>query len=72
MDEKRTLGEFIRDNKGKIIKWSLVAVGATVGVLIVLRLKNGGEETITMIENLSDEAVDAVLTTVEAAKKIGA
>ncbi len=66
--EKRTFGEFIKANKGKIIKGTIIVVGVVAGIVIIKLLTNRGEEQLLgAIENLNPEE----LTAVEGFKTIG-
>ncbi len=56
MEEKRTFGEFIKENKGKIIKGTIIVVGVVAGIAVIKLLTNRGEEQfIGAIENLNPE-----------------
>ena len=52
MNEKRTFGEFIRVNKGTIIKGTIIVVGVTAGILIIKLLANRSEELLEIVESL--------------------
>ena len=61
MNEKRTFGEFIRANKGKIIKGTIIVVGVVAGIVIIKLLTNRGEEQLLgAIENLNPEELIAL------------
>lgn len=66
-EKKRTLGEFIKDNKGKIIKGTLIVVGVTVGVVLVVKtIKSGAalnKEGFEIIDQIGDglsQGVEAI------------
>ena len=68
MNEKRTFGEFIRANKGKIIKGAIIVVGVVAGIVVIKLLTNRGEEQfLGVVENLNPEE----LTALEGFKTIG-
>lgn len=55
MEEKRTFGEFVKANRGKIIKGTIIVVGVVAGIIIVRKLTGrGGEEIIDGIQELPD------------------
>lgn len=65
MDEKkRTLGEFIKENKGKIIKRTLIVVGVTAGVVLVVKtIKSGAalnKEGLEIIDQIGDGLTQGV------------
>ena len=66
MEEKRTFGSFVKDNKKKIITGALVVVGVVVGVLVTKKLLN---TTITSeIVDLSEHVIpneEAIVDTIE-------
>lgn len=45
--EKRTIGEFLQDNKQRIVKGLVIAASLAAGVVIIKALKNSGTEQIT-------------------------
>jgi len=54
MDEKKgTLVEFIKGNKGKIIKGALIVVGVVAGIVIIRKLSSGGDELLDVMDTLS-------------------
>jgi hypothetical protein len=56
MNEKRTFGEFIRANKGKIIKGTIIVAGIVAGIMIIKLLTNRNEEQfLEVAENLNPE-----------------
>ncbi len=58
MNEKRTFGEFIKENKGKIVKGAIVVVGVAVGVLAIKLLANREMELIEgAVENLNSDGL---------------
>jgi len=66
MEEKKTIFDIIKENKGKIVKVGLIVVGIGVGALVVLKLKNG--QIIETIENINPDGVANVISSaVEAA-----
>jgi len=71
MEIKKTFGEVIKENKGKIIKGSLIVIGLAAGALLVLKLKAGDQvlDVVTKIE--ADDAEKVILGAMEAAQKIG-
>ena len=75
MDEKkRTLGEFIKDNKGKIIKGTLIVVGVTAGVVLVVKtIKSGAalnKEGLEIIDQIGDGLTQGVEVIGEAATNV--
>jgi len=68
MEKKRTLGEFIKENKGKIIKGTIIVVGVVAGIVVIRLLTNRCEEQLLgAVENLNPEE----LTALEGFKAIG-
>jgi len=57
MEEKRTLGEVISTNKGRIIKGSVIVVGIVAGIVIIKLLTNQGNTMVDAIESLSADRV---------------
>jgi hypothetical protein len=56
MNGKRTFGEFIKANKGKIIKVTIIVVGIAAGILAIKLLAPRTEESLTeVVENLMPE-----------------
>lgn len=56
MDEKKfQIGEFVKENKGKIIKGTLIVTGIIVTVATVKLLKDRGANA--LIENLNPEGL---------------
>jgi len=56
MDEKKsTLVEFIKGNKGKIIKGALIVVGVVAGIVIIRKLSSGGDELLDAMDTLSPD-----------------
>jgi len=50
--------EFLKANKGKIIKGTIIIVGVVAGILIVKLLTNRGEETfLDVMENVPEELI---------------
>ena len=75
MDEKkRTLGEFIKENKGKIIKGTLIVVGVTAGVVLVVKtIKSGAalnKEGLEIIDQIGDGLTQGVDVIGEAATNV--
>lgn len=75
MDEKkRTLGEFIKENKGKIIKGTLIVVGVTAGVVLVVKtIKSGAalnKEGLEIIDQIGDGLTQGVEVIGEAATNV--
>ena len=75
MDEKkRTLGEFIKENKGKIIKGALIVVGVTTGVVLVVKtIKSGAalnKEGLEIIDQIGDGLTQGVEVIGEAATNV--
>lgn len=67
MDEKRTFGEFIKANKGKIIKGALIAIGVAAGIVIVVKtvqykasLGNGGSEILDGLRDGLSEGTEVL------------
>ncbi len=62
MNEKRTLREFIKENKGKIIKGTLIVAGVAVCVVIVVKTIQTGrainKEGLDILDALTDEFAD--------------
>jgi hypothetical protein len=58
MGEKRTFGGFIKENKGKIIKGSLILIGVTVGIVLVYKtIKTGTsieKDGLDILDTLTD------------------
>lgn len=55
---KKTFGEFIKENKGKIVKGAIVVVGVAVGVLAIKLLANREMELIEgAVENLNSDGL---------------
>lgn len=74
MNEKRTFGEFITANKGKIIKGGIIVVGVVAGIIIVKKLTADGAEEIVDgalefaengFNNVTDGVKDIATTIVE-------
>jgi hypothetical protein len=71
MEEKRTFGEFIKANKGKIIKGGLIVVGLIIGIGgIYLLAKRGGTDVFEKVENLNPEELTESLTNIGEATNI--
>lgn len=67
MEEKknRTFGEFLKDNKGKIIKGLFVVGGVVVGAVAMKLLTPPSEELcLDVLENVDPEEVADVVETV--------
>lgn len=64
MNEKRTLGEFIKENKGKIIKGTLIVAAVAVGVVIVIKTMHTSaainKEGLEILDGLTEGFKDAV------------
>lgn len=54
--EKKTFGEFIKANKGKIVKGTIIVVGLVAGIVVIKLLTNNYEET--LLEAAADLSVD--------------
>jgi len=54
--EKRTFGQLIKENRGKIIKGTIIVVGVIAGVVAIKLLTNRGEKQfIDVVEHLDPE-----------------
>ena len=56
MDEKRTFKDYIKENKRKIVKRTLIVVGVLVGGVILKQLITGDGFVIERITSLPDES----------------
>ena len=63
MDEKKTFGEFVKENKGKIIKGTLIVAGVVVAVVAIKLLTNKGE--IIDINSIEDLMTDGAIEGLE-------
>ena len=74
MEKKRTLGEFIKENKGKIIKGTLIVVGVTAGVVLVVKtIKSGAalnKEGLEIIDQIGDGLTQGIEVIGEAATNV--
>ena len=55
MENKKTLVEFIKENRGKIVKGGLIIIGLVAGVVIVKKLNQGEGEFLEAMENLNPD-----------------
>ena len=63
MDEKKTFGEFVKENKGKIIKGTLIVAGVVVAVVAIKLLTNKSE--IIDINSIEDLMTDGTIEGLE-------
>lgn len=75
MEEKRIFGEFVKENKGKFIKGTVIVLGITAGVILVIKSVKSGvaradNEALEMLGQIGDGLAEGVETIVDATTNV--
>lgn len=65
MEEKKTIVDFIKENKKVIGKGVIILTGLAAGVFIISRLGNGGEEILETIGEATPDEIGQVIDLVD-------
>ena len=74
MNEKRTFGEFIKANKGKIIKGTLITLGVGAGIVLVVKTIRTGtaheKEGLAILDGLREGLLEGAEVLGDAATNV--